>query len=322
MMVICLVVGSLRRGPMAKRYRAVVLDDHEGVRDFIVEALRAKDFDVRGYAEAEALLSGAFEDVPIVEQPDLVVVDLQLSPNRMQGIDLVAELADKDVSSEILVISGHLGSAEMTEAVMMGAGAALPKPFEDFRIAIRKMEALAETGKRRRLYKVGGGSRHMDSDRLERPVFLSYTSKDKRLANGIRRNLEFRNIPVWYAPTTIQGGDIWLERVEEGLKKATIFAPLVTAAYLESAQCFGELIGFQSRFESSGKPELLILPLLCVSARDVANNQNFGPILRDYHSVDISNRFIDALTLVLGRVQNWLAQSSVAGAKGKGSSDI
>jgi len=300
----------------------VVLDDHEGVRDFIVEALRAKDFDVRGYTEAEALLSGAFEDVPLAEQPDLVVVDLQLSPNGMQGIDLVAELADKDVFSEILVISGNLGSAEMAEAVMIGAGAALPKPFEDFRVAIRKMEALAETGKRRRLYKLAGGSQQMDSDRLERPIFLSYSGKDKRLANGIRRNLEFRNIPVWYAPTTVPGGDIWLERVEEGVKQATIFVPLVTATYLESARCFGELIGFQSRLESGCEPDLLILPLLCVSPEDVRKNQNFGPILREYHGIDLSNRFIDALTLVLGRIQNRLAQRSVAGVEGKGPSQV
>jgi DNA-binding NarL/FixJ family response regulator len=295
---------------MDRKYKAVVIDDHAGVRDFIVEALRARNFNVRGYEHAEGALAAIFEGVSLPEQPDLVVVDLQLEQNRMQGIDLVAELADRNVASEILVISGNLGNAEMAESIMVGAGAALPKPFEDFRVAIRKMETLAETGKRRRLFRMTGQSSDMDSQRLARPVFLSYSSKDKRMANGLRRNLESRNISVWYAPYAIEGGEVWEKRIQEGITQATIFVALVTANYLESAPCFGELFGFQGRLDPAKKPDLLVLPLLFVSQKDVSNNPNFGPILRDFQSIDASTRFIDGLTLLLARIQDWLPEDT------------
>jgi DNA-binding response OmpR family regulator len=303
-------------------YKAVVVDDYEEVCDFIVEALRARDFDVRGYNEAEPLLNSAYDNVPLAAQPDLAVVDLQLQPGRMQGLDLVAELADRNVPSEILVISGNLGGKEMADAIMAGAGAALPKPL-DFRDAIRKMEALADTGRKRRLYKLAGRSQELDSNRSERPVFLSYSSKDKRLANGLRRNLEFRNIPVWYAPITLEGGEIWIKGVQEGVKRASILVALVTDSYLKSARCFGELIGFQSRIESGHEPGLLILPLFCVPPEEVTKDQNFGPMLRDYHGINFSTRSLaDALTVILGRIQNRLAQRSVEEVNSKGSSPV
>jgi FixJ family two-component response regulator len=291
---------------MEKKYKAVVIDDHKDMRDFMVEALRAKNFDARGYGEAEKVLTG-FEGVSLSEQPDLIVVDLMLEENKMQGIDLVAELVDKDVSAEILVISGNLGTDAMAESILAGAGARMPKPFEDFRVAIRKMEALADIGKRRRLYRMTGRLQEMDSKRLERPVFLSYSANDKRMANGLRRNLESRDIPVWYAPRAIEGGDVWIKRIEEGVEKAIIFVALVTESYLGSAHCFGELIGFQSRLESAHEPELLLLPLLCVSREEVSKNQSFGPILQDFQGIDFSRgRVIDGLTILLARIQDRL----------------
>jgi CheY-like chemotaxis protein len=306
---------------MDRKYKAVVIDDHAGVRDFIVEALRARNFNVRGYEHAEGALATIFEGASLSEQPDLIVVDLQLEQNSMQGIDLVAELADRNVSSEILVISGNLGNAEMAESIMAGAGAALPKPFEDFRVAIKKMEILADTGKKRRLYRMTGQLSDMDSQRLARPVFLSYSTKDKRMANGLRRNLESRNSSVWYAPNAIEGGEFWEKRIKEGIEQATIFVALVTANYLESARCFGELFGFQGRPDFTQKPELLLLPLLCVSQKDVDNNPNFGPILRDFQSIDLSTRFIDGLTLLLARIQDRLPEH-VAELDNKGPSHV
>jgi FixJ family two-component response regulator len=300
---------------MEKKYKAIVVDDHEGVRDFIVEALRARSFEVRDFGAAETVIAAAFEGAPLPEQPDLIVVDLQLEQGKMQGIDLVAELADRDVSCEILVISGHLGNEEMVEAIMVGAGAAMAKPFDDYRLAIRKMESLAAIGKKRRFYRMGGEAREMDSKRLHRPVFLSYSTKDKRMANGLRRNLESKGIPVWYAPSAIEGGEIWTKSIEDGIGEATVFVALISENYLASAHCFGELIGFQSRLESSEQPKPLFLPLLLVSPRDVGKNTNFGPILREFQGIDLSSRFIDGLTLLLGRIQERLPSSSAEAAE-------
>lgn len=293
---------------MEKRYKTVVVDDYDGIRDFLVEALRVRGFDARGYRDAESMLSTAFEAVPLSEYPDLVVIDLQLQDGKMQGIDLVAELAEKDVPSEILVISGNLGNLELAESIMTGAGSAWPKPFDDFRIALRKMETLADMGKRRRLHRMGQYL-EVDRRRLERPVFLSYSVKDKRMANGIRRNLEARGIHVWYAPAAIEGGDDWRVRIEEGIAGASIFVALVTSNYLKSAHCFAELMAFQDRLDLVPEPKLLLLPLLCMPQKDVSENCNFGPVLRDFQGIDLSNRFIDGLTLLLARIQDRLPQA-------------
>jgi TIR domain-containing protein len=233
----------------------------------------------------------------------------------MQGIELVAELADRDISSEILVVSGNLGPTEMWEAMMAGAGAALPKPFDDFRVAIRKMQTLAEVGRRRRLHKLNGQTPELDRKRLHRPVFLSYSSRDKKMANGLRRNLESKDISVWYAPTALEGGQIWRKDIQDGIQNASIFVALVTANYLESPHCFGELMRFQARMEGADQTALLLLPLLCVSQRDVTRNQTFGPILRDFQGIDLTSRFNDALTLLLGRIQSKIVKGGDADPK-------
>src|SRR5215831_5370998 len=238
--------SSENRGDVSlyMKYNAFVVDDYDMVREFLSEGLEAREFKVTAYGEAEGALA-AFDASPLSEQPDLVVVDLQLKINKMQGVDLVMELADRDVSSEILVMSGAYGSDDMSKAIMAGAGAALPKPFDDWMVVMSKMESLAETGKRRRLHKLTGELPDMDSHRLVRHVFLSHSAKDKKIANGLRRNLESKGIAVWYAPTELEGGQIWRTRIQEGIQNASIFIALISADYLKSAHCFGELMRFR-----------------------------------------------------------------------------
>ena len=108
---------------------------------------------------------------------------------------------------------------------------------------------------------------------------------------------------VWYAPTALEGGQIWRKRIEEGIQHASIFVALVTADYLSSAPCFGELIRFQGRIEEGNQPELLLLPLLCIPQETVSANPDFGPIFKDFQSIDLTTRFIDGLMLLVGRVQ-------------------
>jgi FixJ family two-component response regulator len=37
------------------------LDDYEKIRDYLAEALRARDFEVQGYSQAETLLTEVFD---------------------------------------------------------------------------------------------------------------------------------------------------------------------------------------------------------------------------------------------------------------------
>ena len=201
------------------KYKIAVLEDDDVLREVIVESLRFRDFEAAGYDEAERLLADVF-DTPLGPEamPDVVVIDMLLKQEKMQGLTLVAVLADRDVPCEMLVMSGYMPGADLVEAVSMGAGAWIAKPFGIFDL-IRVIEKVSETGRKRRFYRLGDhqGNRDMDPSRVQRPVFLSYSTKDKKLATGLRRNLEAKDLPVWYAPTTVDLGDAWRSRIAQGV---------------------------------------------------------------------------------------------------------
>jgi DNA-binding response OmpR family regulator len=292
------------------RYSAFVLDDDEQVRNLLLECLRFSNFEAHGYSEAERLLSAICDTrLPPQDQPDLIVIDLQLQPNKMQGIQLVSELTERNVPSEILAISGNLPPADLVEAIKVGASEAIPKPFDVFEL-VKKMELLAKIGMNRRLYRLGAENRthEMDSSRLRRPVFLSYSDRDRTLANGLRRNMEAKDIAVWYAPTSLDVGDEWRRRIEDAIDQASVFVPLITDNYPASSVCVGELMRFYRRM-SPDKSQLLLLPVLAALSEEVKRHPVVQSVLGKYQYVDISVRFIDGLTALLGRIQRALGSA-------------
>jgi oligopeptide transport system substrate-binding protein len=54
-------------------------------------------------------------------------------------------------------------------------------------------------------------------------VFLSYSSKDKVIADTIVAMLEQLNIRCWYAPRDIKPGDDWGKSITEAIKKSKVF---------------------------------------------------------------------------------------------------
>lgn len=296
------------------KYKVVVLDDYDQVRRLIVENLRFRGVEAHGYNDAQRLLSEIFDaGSPPEELPDLVVVDLELEPGKMQGAQFINELISRDVPSEILVISGYL--IDGPEALRLGAGAGMPKPFDNFFDSIRRMEVLAETGRRRRVHRLASekGCGSIDPDRLQRPVFLSYSNLDKALATGLRKYLEAKMIPVWYAPDTIRVGDEFRERIKNGIDHADVFVPLITDHYLGSEFCVAEMGRFYQKLESCSDHQILILPVLSDLSIDPMTSGILRPIVDTYQYLDISRRFVDGLTVLSARIQSFLAQRRPAG---------
>lgn len=289
-----------------KKYRGYVVDDNDSVREMLIEQLRFNDFEAHGYDEAEPLLRDIFDQgSSTLDVPDLVVVDLKLRANRMQGIELVTELAERDVPSEILVTSGNHPSKDLVEAIRIGAATSAPKPFDSIFKVTDTMVRLAEIGRRRRLQRLAKRDFHgeVDISREQRPVFLSYCTEDKRLAHGVRRNLEAREIGVWYAPSTLEVGDIWRRRIEDGIDQAVVFVPLITENYFHSAICLGELSRFFRRIQREDSHELLLLPVLASSSSAIKKKEIMRPIFDRYQYLDMSTQFIDGLTVLLARIQ-------------------
>lgn len=287
-----------------KEFKAAVVDDDPNLRELLVECLRFTEFEARGYEEAEELLQSlAFS--PLHEVPDLILVDLQLQPLKMQGLELIGQLAERDIPSEVVAMSGAYPTSDLAEAIKIGASAMVTKPFGDILQLIVKMKHLAEIGKKRRL-KLNG----FDHARQVRPVFLSYCAEDVKLATGLRRNIEAHDIDVWYDLTSLTAGDEWRPRVEAGIDHAQVFIALVTDSYLTSPVCHAELVRFRSRVEAGPEPRPLLLPVLAGLSEEGKRSPLFRPILDNYQHIDLFVRFIDSLTTLLGRIEFHILKSS------------
>lgn len=311
----CVSLGKLfSPGCKMKKYKAFVLEDTPELRDLLITCLERRDFDARGFSRAEDVLTTLFETgMAYPDFPDLLIVDLELEPGRVQGLELVSELADRNISSEILVMSGNHPAADLSEAIRIGAAAGVPKPFDlvDF---LNITERLADAGRKRRWYRFlrVPGPHEMDPDRRVRPVFLSYSTQDKKLATGLRRNLEARYIDVWYARTELDVGDLWQDCIEEAIDKATIFLALMTDSYLMSKDCIAELMRFQRRLQSNLEPQPVLMPVLSGLSQDAMKDTLLGRIFATHQYIDISTRFNDGLTVLIARIQDILNHDLIA----------
>lgn len=287
-----------------KRYRTLVVEDDEQVREVLVETLRFSDFEAVGYDEAEKLLQ-ALDQSTLVPQngPDLIVIDLDLKPDKMQGMELIGRLASRDEPAEVLAISANHPTADLAEAMRIGVAAIVPKPFLNFPDLIFQMEHLADIGMRRRKRRSSNtGRSERDPSRQVRPVFLSYCDHDRLFATGLRRTIEKRNIGVWYAPTTIQPGDEFRAEIEKGIDHSSVFIALITDHYLNSPFCHGELIRFWKKMRSHPGEDLLLLPVLDGVSEENKAHALLRPIIDQYQYIDMTQKFVDRLTVLLGRI--------------------
>jgi FixJ family two-component response regulator len=291
-----------------RKYRVAVVDENKSVLRAVVDMLLRDGFDAEGYDEAEKLLVEEFDTrLPPREPPDLVLIDLELKPRKMQGLALVAELtARNNLDSALVVMSGRLTSDALVEATRLGAGAGLPKPF-DRATLISTVGRLASTARLRRSYRAHERTspNDLDPSRLSRPVFLSYSSKDDVLANGLRLNIEARGYPVWYAPTTIAPGNHWKDRIQSGIGEAKIFVALLTDNYFASSQCVEEAVRFMERMAAGPNSYRLVLPVLSSLSENTRSLECCQKMI-GYQYVDISKRYIDGLTALLLRIEGVL----------------
>ena len=101
-----------------------VVDDDASVRAALDSLFRSVNLVVRSFGSAQEFLSEAPTDGPAC-----VVLDVRLP--GMSGLDLQRQLAERDATLPVIIISGH-GDIPMTvRAMRAGAVEFLPKPFRD-----------------------------------------------------------------------------------------------------------------------------------------------------------------------------------------------
>lgn len=231
-------------------------------------------------------------------EPDLFVVDLELKAGAMQGLELIERLATRKIRSPIIAISG-LGAEELSSAVCAGAVAAVPKPFslDDL---LEQMKRWANLGRKNRV--LGRVAQEMDDSRNERPVFLSYCSQDVRIANLVRRQLEQRDIGVWYAGDMLQPSDKWRERIRHGLTQANVFVPLITNAFVNSSVCKAELSTMLRLINTGNAQPRMIMPILYNYSAN-ATDELVKRCLEYQYVTITDNKFVDGFTALLIRIQ-------------------
>jgi DNA-binding NtrC family response regulator len=126
-----------RRGREAgrRRPRVLVVDDADGVRTFLANALELRGFDVDTAEDGEralALLQGG-------AAPDVILLDLMMP--GIDGLETLRRIRDRDDAVPVVVLSVVGRAATIVDAMRLGAADYLNKPFEEeeLDVAIRKV---------------------------------------------------------------------------------------------------------------------------------------------------------------------------------------
>lgn len=101
-----------------------VIDDQPSVRHALAEMLAVFGFEVESFASAQAFLQSLDR-----AQLGCVVADVRMP--GMDGIELVRELARRDVQLPVVLISGHADVPMAVAGIKAGAEDFIEKPVDD-----------------------------------------------------------------------------------------------------------------------------------------------------------------------------------------------
>jgi FixJ family two-component response regulator len=112
-----------------------VVDDDESIREALKDLLESVGLRVETFASAPEFLQSRHSDVP-----SCLVLDIRLP--GLSGLDLQREMADANIHTPIIFLTGH-GDIPMTvRAMKAGAVEFLTKPFRDQDLLDAIQEAL------------------------------------------------------------------------------------------------------------------------------------------------------------------------------------
>ncbi|NEX16491.1 MAG: response regulator [Halochromatium sp.] len=115
--------------------QVMIVDDDELFRSMLEQMVKREGYEVRAVTNGNQALAEIER-----QRPDLLITDI-LMPEK-DGIELVMELAQRQIKLPIIAISGGRRSISqefnLESARLMGVTLTLPKPFqrEDLRAAI------------------------------------------------------------------------------------------------------------------------------------------------------------------------------------------
>src|ERR1700687_2675958 len=104
--------------------RVLVVDDDQAVREALGSLLRSAGLRVETFANAQEFLAR-----PRSDEPSCLVLDVRLP--GLSGLDLQQQLAEINIETPIVFITGHGNIPMSVRAMKAGAVEFLTKPFRD-----------------------------------------------------------------------------------------------------------------------------------------------------------------------------------------------
>jgi len=125
------------RSTSTGRSHVLVVDDEEGVRNFIAAAVssgtdRRVEVAADGYTALDKLQSGTF---------DLLITDLKMP--QMDGMTLIRRARQLRPNLRVVIITGVPSEASAIDAINLGVSGYLPKPFGVSQVQATVARALA-----------------------------------------------------------------------------------------------------------------------------------------------------------------------------------
>jgi FixJ family two-component response regulator len=126
-----------------QRPKIFVVDDDESVREALGSLIRSAGLNVETFASAQEFLNRRRGD-----EPGCLVLDVRLP--GLSGLDLQQRLADINIRTPIVFITGHGDIPMSVRAMKAGAVEFLTKPFRDQDLLDAIHEAIRRDGPARR----------------------------------------------------------------------------------------------------------------------------------------------------------------------------
>lgn len=122
----------------------LIVDDERDIRELVAGVLEDEGYTTRVAADSDAALAALAE-----RRPSLVLLDVWLQGSRLDGLELLDVLKERDPTLPVLVFSGHGNIDTAVHAVRRGAADFIEKPFEAARLILLVARA-TETERLRR----------------------------------------------------------------------------------------------------------------------------------------------------------------------------
>ena len=122
----------------------LVVDDEADICELVAGVLEDEGYEARTARSSDEAIT-ALED----RRPSLVLLDVWLQGSKLDGLDLLDEIKQRDPSLPVLMISGHGNLDTAVAAIRRGAADFIEKPFEAARL-LHLVSRATETDRLRR----------------------------------------------------------------------------------------------------------------------------------------------------------------------------